>query len=190
MPGPVNEHLERVVLPALRDYWAAEADLTSAALNRPGEVHAAREEAMRRARTAAIELHHLCDVALKATDPSLPAFANMEEVRAAVGAECLAMRTSRLTADVPLLRDVAEAFKHHELDRKNARVTGADTVVACQTGYGTLGYGEGKYGGIDQVVVTDKAGGQRALSSVLQNVADAWRRVIGRSLPPINDFAQ
>lgn len=57
------------------------------------------------------------------------------------------------------------------------------------TGYSLLHFSEGKYGGIEQVVVTRKDGRQRALSSVLQNATDAWRRRLGRPLPPIGDYS-
>ena len=44
-----------------------------------------------------------------------------------------------------------------------------DAVLALSTGYGELSFGEGKYGGIQQVIVLANSG-TRALSSVLQNV--------------------
>jgi hypothetical protein len=39
--------------------------------------------------------------------------------------------------------------------------------------YRELRYGEGKYGGAEQTIVTRKTGERRALSSILQNVFDA-----------------
>jgi len=57
-----------------------------------------------------------------------------------------------------------------------------EAVLALGTGYGALNYGEGKYGGTQQVLVLANSG-TRALSSVLQNVIDAWRRVAGLALP-------
>ena len=61
-----------------------------------------------------------------------------------------------------------------------------DAVLALSTGYGELANGEGKYGGVVQVIVVANAG-QRALSCVCQNVVDAWRRVSGMALPRIGD---
>jgi hypothetical protein len=90
--------------------------------------------------------------------------------------------------DVVLLRDVADAFKHHKLDRRNATVDGADAIVMTGTGWGKLRYGEGKWGGVEQVIVERKDGSQRALSSVMQNVFDAWLTLLGQPLPPINDY--
>jgi hypothetical protein len=40
----------------------------------------------------------------------------------------------------------------------------------------------------EQVIVTMKDGDRRALSSVLQNVFDAWMALLGQGLPPINEF--
>jgi hypothetical protein len=90
--------------------------------------------------------------------------------------------------DVALLRDVADAFKHHKLDRPNATVAGAEAIIMTGTGWGKLRYGEGKWGGTEQVIVERKSGDQRALSSVLQNGHDAWLTLLGEPLPPINQF--
>ena len=45
-----------------------------------------------------------------------------------------------------------------------------------------------KYGGAEQVLVVQKTGEKRALSSILQNVFDAWLTLLGQPLPPINQF--
>jgi hypothetical protein len=49
-------------------------------------------------------------------------------------------------------------------------------------------WGEGKYGGAEQGVITTKDGNKRALSSVLQNVFDAWMMLLGQPLPPISQY--
>ena len=49
-------------------------------------------------------------------------------------------------------------------------------------------YGEGKYGGAEQLVITTVTGDKRALSSVLQNVFDAWMRLLGQPLPAISQY--
>jgi hypothetical protein len=43
-------------------------------------------------------------------------------------------------------------------------------------------FGEGKYGVVEQVVVTLKTGDKRALSSILRNVFDAWMTLLGQPL--------
>lgn len=181
----VNEQFEAVVLPALAEYWAAETALT-AALNEgdAASLSAARQLVMRRARTAANELHHFADFAAAKNGLKL----NL--VRSTVAAHCTFLRSSNEVADFALLRDTADAFKHNHLNRANATVTGSDAIIASGTGYSMLYYGEGKYGGAEQVIVTARDHSQRALSSILQNAADAWRRYLGRAVPDIGDYSR
>jgi hypothetical protein len=180
-----DRHFECVVLPALREYLEAERGLTQAlAGGISASVESARATVMRRARTAAIELHQLADHAAKNSRPAVA----VEAIRSQVETHCVFLREGGPVDDITLLRDVAEAFKHHTLDRKSATVRGADAVVASTTGYSMLYFGEGKFGGVEQVVVTRKDGAQRALSSVFQNATDAWRRHLGRPLPPIGEY--
>jgi hypothetical protein len=47
---------------------------------------------------------------------------------------------------------------------------------------------EGKYGGAEQVVITTNDGSKRALSSVLQNVFDAWMALLAQAVPPIGQY--
>lgn len=180
----IDDHFEDIVLPALREYVEAERRLTGAVTaGVPSEIEAARKLAMRRARTGSIELHQLADYAANLASPP----SNAGLIRATVQQSCVFLRQSASIDDVDLLRDVAEAFKHHTLDRKTAAVTGANAMIASATGYSMLHFGEGKFGGTEQVVVTRRDGKQRAMSSILQNATDAWRKHLGRSLPPIGD---
>lgn len=178
------------VRPALRAYMAAEEGYTLAqiAVTRlPVDVETERANAMRAARTAAMELHHLCDVAEHDVSVGL---ADIAAVRAAVQTHVLFLREREapIPDDVALLRDVAEAFKHFKINRANATITEAAAMATISTGWGAARYGEGKYGGIDQVMVTRKDGDKRALSSILQNVFDAWLTMLGKPLPPIGEY--
>jgi len=96
------------------------------------------------------------------------------------------MRTDRKVDDVSLLRDVADALKHAILSRHldERQVSANEAVLVIATGFGEMSYGEGKYGGADQVVIATRSG-KRALSSVLQNVIDAWRRSADIPLPEV-----
>lgn len=85
-----------------------------------------------------------------------------------------------------LLRDVAVAFKHHRPTRGS--VTVSTDIVPAGSGFGMLRFGEGKYGGVEQVIVTIDTGERRALSSILQDVFDAWMTYLGQPLPPINQY--
>jgi hypothetical protein len=82
----------------------------------------------------------------------------------------------------------ADAFKHHRPDRPSATVVVSTDVVPIGSGWGMMCGGEGKFGGAEQVVITTKAGDKRALSSVLQNVFDAWMTLLGQLLPPISEY--
>jgi hypothetical protein len=126
---PILDHIDDVVRPALRRYMAAQ-DASTAALqsNDPGAVGAARQDVMLAARQAADVLHHLSDFVLKEPSPAL-AFANIEDVRKAIDGNCAFLRTSAAVTDIGLLRDVADAFKHHRPDRSNARVSVSTDVV-------------------------------------------------------------
>ncbi len=176
---PIIDRFNSLIRPALRNFAAADAAFVAAQTVGTG-VDEARQAVMLAARQAAIELHHFADFVL--TD--------LGAVRAAVQSHLLFLREPRAphVDDVALLRDVADAFKHHKLDRPNATVAGAEAMIMTGTGWGKLRYGEGKWGGTEQVIVERKSGDQRALSSVLQNVHDAWLTLLGEPLPPINQF--
>jgi hypothetical protein len=142
------------------------------------------------ARQAAFELHNMADFVLANPVAPTTGLQDLGALRAAVQSHLIFLREPRAphVDDVALLRDVADAFKHHRLDRPSATVSGSEAVIMTGTGWGKLRYGEGKWGGVEQVVVERKSGEQRALSSVTQNVSDAWMTLLGQPLPPINEF--
>lgn len=185
---PILDHLKNVVRPALRGYVWADRVFIEAQKAGAG-VDVAKAAAMLAGRQAAIELHHLADFVVNNPAPGAT-FPDLAGARAAVQSHLIFLREPRApyVDDVVLLRDVADAFKHHKLDRRNATVDGADAIVMTGTGWGKLRYGEGKWGGVEQVIVERKDGSQRALSSVMQNVFDAWLTLLGEPLPPINDY--
>lgn len=98
------------------------------------------------------------------------------------------LRSNTMCHDCSLLRDIADVFKHSSIDRKSATIKHSKAVVTVSTGYGELGYGEGKFDGTEQIIVELPNGDKRALSSILQNVVDAWRRLLVLSLPPVSEF--
>jgi hypothetical protein len=185
----ILDHLSRVVRPALKEHIGAEAELTAA--HRAGElanIEAAQHRVIRTARIAAIELHQFGDVVWKEPCPSLPPFADLAEVRSAVSSRCRFLRTAGTVDDVRLLMDVADAFKHHKPDRRSISVASANAVVALASGWGELRFGEGKYGGTEQMIVTRTDGAKRALSSVLQNVFYAWTDLLDQAQLPIGEY--
>jgi hypothetical protein len=184
----ILSHIDQTVRPALRAYLNAEKVLTTAQADGDSiALDAARGDVMRTARTAATELHHLADFALHNGPPH---FADISEVRAAVQAKVQFLRESKAPVpdDVTLLRDTAEAFKHFKLNRPSATVTDANAVAAISTGYGVARWGEGKWGGAEQCMVTRKNGDKRAMTSLLQNVFDAWLVLLGEPLAPIGEY--
>jgi hypothetical protein len=185
----ILDHLDNVVRPALRDYLSAETALNAAHESKDhNAIAAARKAVMRAARTAAVELHQFADLVANEPTPELPPFKNAEAARFAAKPHCVYIRTATLIDDVHLLGDVADAFKHHKLNRKTATITGAKAIVTLGSGYGEMHPGEGKYGGAEQVLVIQKSGEKRALSSILQNVFDAWMTLLKQPLPPVGRY--
>lgn len=188
MQLPWDEHFFEIVLPAWQAYRAAEAALT-AATNSGDESAAARARyvALREAGAASFYLHHFAEIALRARPPWLPTENNdLRSLRAWLAGHCTDLRSDRLVDDVRLLGDVADALKHAVLTRNpdDRLVEANDAVLLADTGFGGGRYGEGKFGGAEQVIILSKTG-RRALSGVLQNVVDAWLRGAGIDLPPV-----
>lgn len=185
-----EEHFREIVLMAWQTYRTAEGRLSEAVEHGdPARLHRARFDVLREAGAASFYLHHFTDVALRARPAWLPQDlpAGREEIGAArhwLGQHCTFLRSDERIADVTLLKDVADALKHAILDNQARRVAANDAVLVVGTGYGELRFGEGKFGGAEQAIVLAQDG-PRALSSILQNVIDAWRRVAGMGLPPV-----
>jgi hypothetical protein len=188
MQLPWDEHFYEIVIPAWQAYLAAEGRLTDA-INAKNEVASKRSgyDALRESGAATIYVHHFADVVIRARPDWLPGkLRSLGALRRWVSEQCTMLRTDEHVPDVHLCRDIADALKHAILTRNvNVRqIRENDAVLALGTGYDELSYGEAKYGGTQQVLVLADSG-TRALSSVLQNVIDAWRRVAGLPLPTV-----
>jgi hypothetical protein len=185
----VIDRLNGIIQSALRAYMAAERYLDAAnEAGDPAGIREAREKVDLPARQAVDLLHHFADFVCKEPDPALPAFKTPNDVRNAVRPLCVFTRTTIPVDDVSLLMDVADAFKHHRPDRKSATFDVSFAITTSYGGYGELRYGEGKYGGAEQIIVTRITGERRALSSILQNVFDAWMNYLKQALPPISHY--
>jgi hypothetical protein len=191
MQLPWDEHFHEIVIPAWQAYLRAEMRLTDAfRANDEASLKRAGYEALREGGAATIYLHHYAEIVMRAKPTWVPAhIRSLHDLRQCVVKHCTMLRNDKLlVADVGLCGDVADALKHavltQRLDVRQVREN--DAVLALSTGYGQLALGEGKYGGVVQVIVVANAG-IRALSSVCQNVIDAWRRVTGIVLPQIGD---
>lgn len=190
MQLPWDEHFFEIVIPAWQAYLAAEAGLTRA-LEDGDELAAsqARYTALREAGAACFYVHHYAEIVLRARPYWLPPeITELGPLRVWLSGSCTALRTDAATEDVGLLHDVADALKHAVLTRNPERrmVAANEAVLVSSSPYGAGRYGEGKFGGTEQILVLSRDG-QRALSSVLQNVIDAWRRVADIGLPAIGE---
>ena len=174
-------------MPAWQAYLQAEAGLSAAFVAGSQDVQRCRYNALREGGAASFYLHHYGEVALRARPCWLPeSVTNANSILGWLTPHCTMLRTEAATQDVRLLADVADALKHAVLTRRiGAReISSSDAVLVIGTAFGKLGYGEGKFGGVDEVIILAKSG-PRPLSSILQNVLDAWRRVAGIPLPDI-----
>lgn len=188
MQLPWDEHFAQIVMPAWQSYLASEVQLTNAVNSEDeGHIRSAKYTALREGGAAVFYVHHFADVVWRAQPGWMPSsIKNLKGLREWLEKHCMMLRTSNNVTDVSLLGDVADALKHAILtQRLNMRdISQNDAVLVAGRGYGEGRYGEGKFGGMDQVLILANSG-TRCLSSVLQNVIDAWRRAAGFSLPEI-----
>lgn len=185
-----EQHFIEIVIPAWQAYLHAEDQLTRAIVD-GGDVDRARFDALRGGGAAVFYLHHFADIVAAERPAFLPDdVRSVAEVQQWLAANCRMLRTDADSLDVSLLGDIADALKHSHLTRRldERDVATRDAVVVVGSGFGTLGYGEGKYGGIDQVLILANSG-TRPLTSILQNVIDAWRTAMGWYLPEIGEAA-
>jgi hypothetical protein len=87
---------------------------------------------------------------------------------------------ARECPDFSLVRDVADAHKHFELDRPSRRVTRADQTAKGGMGCREGGVVEGVFGGGPQLVVKLDDGTKRPLSAIMKNVVEMWERLLSR----------
>ncbi len=191
MQLPWDEHFNEIVIPAWQAYLRSEERLSEAseAADQRLLVRAAYDS-LREGGAAVIYLHHFADVVLRSRPHWVPAeIQSLRELRRWLSSHCTMLRNDeRGVEDVGLCGDVADALKHAVLTQRVdvRQIRANDAVLAVSAGYGELAIGEGKYGGVAQVIVIANSG-NRALSSVCQNVVDAWRRVSGMALPKMGE---
>jgi hypothetical protein len=182
-----TEYFDSIVIPAFREYREAEERLNDAI--RTGiDTTAAESEARRRAFASAVATWHMADWMYYSTpDPARTLLApTLAKYREGVEAQhCYFLRSARQVRDFNLIGAIADASKHFELRSDAREIKTANAIAELSTGFGQLAWGEGKYGGGKQVIITLQAGPPRAYSSVLQNCIDMWRLTLGVTLPPI-----
>jgi len=187
-----HRHFCCIVVPAWQAYLDAERRLSVA--NRSGDggaIEHASNEALREGGAASLYLHHFIEIVVNERPDFLPpeiigmddAGSRLGQTRKWLAESCFTGRSEKLCMDVELLRQVADALKHAALTRENLEVQANDAVLTTTRIWGQGRFGEGKFGGAPQVWILAKSG-PRSLTTVLQNVIDAWRRKLGWSLPP------
>ncbi|MEH6718886.1 MAG: hypothetical protein V7704_08410 [Aurantimonas endophytica] len=180
---------DHIVLPAWASYLDAENALSKSYEVGRGElIEAAQYRALREGGCVSFYLNHYADIIANERPPQLPQDAGtVRDVRAWVASNCRYLRAGEPIDDVQLLADVADALKHAKLTRRpdERQVEANDAVLVAGLGWGEGPFGEGKFGGGDQVLVLAKSG-TRVLSAILQNVFDAWRVSMEWPLPPIS----
>lgn len=77
-----------------------------------------------------------------------------------------------------LIRDVAEAHKHVELNRDDRVLTSADQTAVGSLGYGEAEFGIGTYGGAPEVVIELDSGGRRHFSGAVADVESMWKSLL------------
>lgn len=180
-----REHFAEIVIPAWQAYLAAENELTAATTaGDAAGLRSAKSKALREGGAATLYLHHFVEIVVAERPDWLPKVRNHREAQDWLASFCFWLRTDKASDDVRLLGDVADALKHSQLRNADRSVASRDAVLVVGSGYGEVPYGEGKYGGVEQVLVLAKTG-KRPLSAVLQNVVDAWRRAANLGLPEI-----
>lgn len=181
-----REHFGEIVIPAWQAYLEAERELTSALkLGDETEVRKAKLKALREGGAASMYLHHFVEIVVAERPEWLPPVKNYRAAQDWLSGHCFRLRSDEPSDDVALLGDVADALKHSELRNQDRAVASRDAVLVVGAAFGEVPFGEGKYGGMEVLVLAKS--GKRPLSAVLQNVIDAWRRAMGVDLPAIND---
>lgn len=183
---PAIAHFDEIILPAIESYFEAENCLSSAVQAGDEKViNTTRLMVMRTARTAAIELHQFSDRVAKLCPAWGPGHGqSVEQVRQWLRVVHAAAISSDRSDEVLVLQDIADAMKHAQLDhapRGRERFVDTDkAVLFFGSGFGEFGFGEAKYGGVEQVMVVQSDGTKRLLSSTLDIVKSAWLRAMGR----------
>lgn len=172
MQFDAREHFKEIVCAAISEYAQAERELSVATeADDKNRIQTARFRALRLGGAATIYLHHFADIVAKRPLEGLPDFkSSVTQVR-----EFLQAKGAK---DLAVLGDAADALKHAVLTHRLPReVEEAGQVLVVSRGYGVGRYGEGKFGGAEQVWLLARSG-QRPLTSVLREVSAVWEGLL------------
>jgi hypothetical protein len=82
-----------------------------------------------------------------------------------------------------LIRDVAEAHKHVELNRTDRVLTSTNQTTVGNLGYGEAEFGIGTYGGGPEVVVELDSRVRRHVSAAVGDVESMWESLLAEPVP-------
>jgi len=124
---------------------------------------------IRLAMNAAVSLYHMADHywhSYSRTEPT--------RVFSTLNAGAFRSEMAKANGHFKILRDVAEAHKHMELDRSSRVVTNANQTAVGAMGFGEGGYGTGPYGGSPSIVIKLDDGTKQHLSYLAGEVKELW----------------
>jgi len=150
MQTQAHEYFEIHVIPNL-DAW----------MNQPTDI--------RLAMNAVVVLYHMADHfwhAYSSSDPS--------RVFGTTKSSSFRSKLAKQDNHYKVLRDVAEAHKHMELDRPSRVLTQANQTKVGATGWGEGGFGTGPFGGGPSIVIELNDGSKHHLSYLAQKVKELW----------------
>lgn len=85
---------------------------------------------------------------------------------------------SSTSADYALIRDVSDAHKHCKLERASRQITNSSQTTKGSMSWGEAAWGEGRYGGPEEIVVTDDKGQKHHFSSLVRRTMQLWRQML------------
>ena len=177
-------HFKKIILASLDEFLDVEKKYVQLQNNRGAleEIEKVKFEVIRRARSAAIELHHFSELVL-ATQPNLILDTSDTQSLNTLKSKlkvlhCQMKPQSNSIQEIDLLCDVADAFKHFELRKDDRTIKNSDDVQLIYIAWGNGVYGEGYYGGFNQVIVKSRSFSVRVLSSVLKKIAQTWCSIL------------
>lgn len=191
-----ESHFEDIVVRAWRNYLKAETDLNHVRSN--GDESAileATKELVLTARTACIELHQFADtIATQSEDRPRWLPADVQKaggVRRAISEHCRMLGRAVPSADLEILHDIADAFKHSVLTRapkgRDHWVRSSKCHIIVSSRWDEAVWDQARWDEIDHLVIVLETGDRRSLTGILQNVIDAWSSLLRQELP---DFSE
>lgn len=128
---------------------------------------------LRFAMNAVVSLYHMTDHFWHKSSPSEP-----DRVFGIESPGQFRKELARRDNQYSLLRDVAEAHKHMQLDRSTRSIREARQTAVGSTGFGEAGYGTGPHGGGPSIDVELDDGTKQHLIYLAKTVCELWESML------------